>query len=501
MKKLTPVLFIIVGLLIAGIIINQNIRTSEDDSLIQSNNFTHAINAEPGAGQQAVPLPGNEDFDVLIPLFPDEILITAIPVDFNLDNYADQVVAVKNTDSPFVKVIIGLYNPLFAAYERSYELETPIQETNTFSLDVIDITGTHANSLIVNGYSSTNDAIFQAWLSTSNTTAVNLELIADFRADGTIFISQSTRSTSYAFSDDHGESYPIWVYTSDPQSTQGSLDQLQTMYDWDYTTSRYIQSSQVRIPGRQINAQELEKILDGTEKTMGEFLSDSWQSTTTAVNNSPYLSFDYETKTITFLNNDTAEIYMWENSILRRNGILISASNRNIPALMRRIDITLISLDEIRVKSTDTLTITVSQNTSWDGNYKKQHSDSINPQIVNSIKTENITNIIDTIKTTSEKLWETDNGDMLTFTDNSYIVKNDAFQDSGIYNVLTVYEEQLVQFRSNNTDSKLFDGFYRIHMVEEDNSRVQIVFTPVNIGSTYIVPSINQNITLRQVIR
>ncbi len=502
MKKLTSVLFILVGITIAVLIISQNIDFSDNRSDIQAHNFTNAINVEQDSTQQSASLPENEDITVLIPLFPDEILVTVLPVDFNLDNYSDQVVAVKNSESPYITIIIGLYNPLFAAYERSYELVTQIEQANTFSLDVLDITGTHENSLIVNGFSQTNETMLQAWLSSSHSTSLNLQLIADFKADGTIFITQNTRSSSYSFTSEDGDSFPIWVYTSDPSSTQGSLDQLQIMYDWDDTTSKYEQVSQTRILGRNINAQELAKIQDGTEKTFGAFLTDTWLHSTSDLTPPPFLSFDYDTKTITFLNNDTAEIYIWENSILRRNGILIYATNRNIPTLLRRIDITLISLDEIRVKATDTLTLRASPNTTWDGNYKKQQIDSVGVQTAAATETETPLSIIDTLKTTSKKVWETNMNETITFTDSSYTIKNDSFQEEGVFTLFSVYGEDILQFKSLTEESKLFNGFYRVEIIEPaEDITMQVLFLPVSLGATHLVPSIAQSITLQQVIR
>ncbi len=501
MKKLTSILFILVGLVIIFIIIRENVDFSDSNSTIQSYNFTDNVNTEQNTGQESDQLPESEDITVLIPLFPDEILVTALPVDFNLDNYSDQIIAVKNSESPFIKVVIGLYNPLFAAYERSYELETQIQQVNTFSIDVLDITGTHANSLIINGYSQTNEAILQAWLATSNTSNVNLRLIADFKADGTIFITQNTRSSSYAFSSEDGDSFPIWVYSSDPSSTQGSLDQLQIMYDWDATTQKYEHITQTRILGRNINAQELAKIQDGTEKTFGRFLSNTWLHSTSTLTPPPFLSVDYDTKTITFLNNDTAEIYIWESSILRRNGILIYATNRNLPALLRRIDITLISLDEIRVKATDTLTMVATPNTTWDGNYKKQEIDSASIQEDGS-QNQSDSSIVELLQTTSEKIWETDTGEVATFTPSMFTLKKGTSQSSGVFTLFTVYGEQLIQFRNNDSDSNLFNGFYRTQVIAPtETASLQIVFIPVNIGATHVTTSIAQNITLQQILR
>ncbi len=501
MKKLTTILFILIGIVIVFFIIRQNVNFSDMQSSNQFSNFSQPESATRSAEQPTSLIPEADDVTVLVPLLADELFVTALSVDFNTDNYVDQVVAVKDSNSPNIKVIIGLYRPLFGAYERSYILETEIQQTHTFSVDVLDITGTHENSLIISGYSQTNESVLQVWLSEPTASSVNLQLIADLRADGTIFISQDTRSSSYAFSSENADSFPIWVYTSDPESTQSTLDQLHIMYDWDPVTQTYIQQSQTRILGRNINAQELASVQDGTEQSLGTFLSETWLHAASSSDNTLYLSFDYTNKTITFLQNDTAEVYTWESSILRRNGILIYATNTNIPNLLRRVDVTLISLDEIRVKATDTLTLLATPNTTWDGNYHKQEIDSAAFQNASEASVGESSTIIDILKTTSERVWEADNGYTLTFTDFSFSAKNGTTEETGVYTLVTVYGENIIQFK-NSLGSDFLNGFYRFEVIEaEEDITRQVVFLPVSVGITSIVPSIAQNITLQQVIR
>ncbi len=501
MKKLTTVLFILIALVVLFLMIRQNIRFPNAQANIQTQQFSSSSQGDQNTSSTSDLFSGGEDISVLIPLLPDENVVTVLSVEFNQDNYVDQIVALKNSESPYIKIIIGIYNPLFGTFERAYEIQTEIQQTRTFSVDVLDITGTHENSLIIYGYSQANESILQVWLSRNNDSGLNLRLIADLSADGTIFVNQEVRSNSYAFSSENSNSFPIWVYTSDTSVSQGVLDQLQIMYDWDEVTSKYVQKSQTRISGRNINAQELAKIQDGTEKTFGTFLTETWLKTTSDTNNSSYLFFNYPEKTITFLNQDTAEIYVWENSILRTNGILIYATNQNIPNLLRRVDLTLISVDEIRVKSTDTLTMIASPSTMWDGNYKKQQIDSVNVQTNLQAELESEKRMTDTLKTTSGKIWEADNGYLLTFSESEFTAKNGNTLETGSYTVSTVYNEEFLQFKSFS-DSNVFNGFYKIQIIEaQENSGMQIILLPTSIGLTHIAPSVNQKITLQQVNR
>ncbi len=496
MKKLSSILFIIVAIVIVFLVVRENINFSTVHNTIQG--YTNQANAANNQSEilQSDVLQDAASISVLVPLYSNEAIVTAMSVDFNSDSYVDQIVAIKDSENPFIKVIVGLYNPLFGSYERTREIETKIEQTRTFSLDVIDITGTHENSLIISGFAQNNESILQVWLSRANTRNLNLDLIADISAEGTIFVNQSARSAAYYYDTDNDTSFPIWVYTSDPTSVEGSLDQLQIMYDWNSRRRRYEEVSQTKILGRTINAQELSKIQDGTEKTFGTFLSSTWQTTTPTEIKNPHIAFDYNNKTIMFLDNKTTEVYTWENSIIRRNGILISATNQNLSTLVRRIDVTLISVDEIRIKVTDTLRIAATPLTTWDGNYKKQSGTNIASFSTES-NAQPQTELVEALKTPTQKVWFADNGYSLTFSDILFTANDGTKQETGSFTIFEVYSEQILQLKSNSSSS-IFTGFYRIILVEaaDANSNPQAVLVPVDVGATDVVQNLKQTIAM-----
>ena len=46
-----------------------------------------------------------------VPLLPTETLMSTLTVDFDGDTFDDQVVAVRKAGSPYLFLIVGLYNP------------------------------------------------------------------------------------------------------------------------------------------------------------------------------------------------------------------------------------------------------------------------------------------------------------------------------------------------------------------------------------------------------
>ncbi len=498
MKKLSTVLFILVGLVIIFLVIRENINFDVVQNTIQGYTNQPSIVNDQSEILTNEALADTENISVLVSLNSNEVVVAAVSVDFNLDSYVDQIVAVKDSESPYIKVIIGLYNPLFGSHDRSREIETEIEQTRTFSIDVIDITGTHENSLIISGIAESNESILQVWLSRTTSRTLNLDLIANIKAEGTIFVNQTPRNSSYYYDTENDTSFPIWVYTADPSSVEGSLDQLQIMYDWNSRRRQYEQVSETRILGRTINAQELSRIQDGTEKTFGNFLSTTWRTVSPSEISNPYIAFNYENKTITFLNNGTAEEYVWETSILRRNGIFISTTNKNLSTVVRRIDITLISVDEIRVKVTDALHIAATPLTTWDGNYKKQAGTNLgNFTTAVASNDQSKADLLRTLKTPAQKVWEADNGYFLTFSDTTYTANDGDSQETGAFTIFNVYSEQVMQIKSDVSSSTL-TGFYRISSEDtnQTDGTVQVRLIPVEIGATDIVTSLSQPIVL-----
>ncbi len=496
MKKLTTILFILISIVIAFFIIKETLGTADKKTnTFVSIDLTSNEDTSNNLQNNSI-VADNGGIDVLVPLFPDEIVVTNISLDFNDDYYTDQIVAVKDSADPVIKILVCLFNPNFGSFERTYKIVTDIQQTDSFSLDVLDITGTHTNSIIASGLTENNESLLYAWLEQTNFSSVSFKQIAAIKADGTTLVHQIARNSSYAFSQEPGESFPIWAYTSVPGAAENSLDQIHIVYDWNPDTQEYEKQSEKLIYGKNINAQDLAKIFDGTEKTFGTFLNSTWVKTN-ANNETVSIYFDYPQKTITFLNNDTAEIYNWESSIMRTNGMLIYTENVNVPTLLRRVGVTLVSANEIRIIATDSLTMVSAQNTLWDGTYKKQGIESsLHSKNNISSKKEQLLEYVKEI--VLDKNWKSDFEHTIQFNDTTFSTQSGKEIKESAYTIFNEYNEIIMQCK--NKDGFL-NGFYSIKIIEPtEDLGMQLELTPVSIGATQLSSSINPKIILEEVI-
>ena len=501
MKKLTIILFAAAGIAVIFFAVQRQWLASNTKDAVRTKTVIPAVQGGNPTFLQDDSLPGDDiTLTSLIPLQTGETLIASYSADLDLDGYDDQVIAVKTPDSAFIKLAAGLYNPLVNRYERAAEITTDIEQAKTFSLSVMDITGTHENTIIVTGYGTENESRFQAWLPRKSLQNFSLHEIVNLYAEGTVFVQQRPRSDSYPMEDVDGESFPIWAYTSDDESQEGSLDQLQIMYDWNKREQKYTEKARTRISQKSITAQELARIQDGTESTFAAFLNGLWTKAGTTAEQNRYLFCDYDKKEVIFFQNDRQEIYAWERSTLRRNGILVYTTNQSMPNISRRFDIALVSSDEIRIKVVDDLGMLIGSETLWDGNYKKQNSETLFAGTAK--KEEALPDMTAVLQTTSRTFWKCDNGWNITFSGSAYSAKNGVLTETGVFSPLTIFGENLLQFKSRQNGGA-FSGFYRTEITagpvtDAETGRsangTRVVLHPVTVSLSQIEPAAVKNL-------
>ncbi|OJF77019.1 MAG: hypothetical protein BKP49_03950 [Treponema sp. CETP13] len=510
MKKLPIVLFILIALFILFFAIFFHIHPQTKETITAAKTV---IPITPGSEtvqeeEQEVP-EENIDFSSLIPLEENETLLATYSIDFDKDGYEDQIISVKDTNSQFIKVILGLYNQVYASFDRSIILQTNIDQVQSFSFYVQDITATHTNTLILSGFDSENNAVLKVYMPSRTSDSLELDCVLDLVADGSIFVQQLSQNSSYDLGQTDGASFPIWVYKSDDTAPEGSLDQLQIEYVWNKNKYLYEQSKITKITAKSITAQELRKIQDGTVSTFANFLNGLWKKSSSSESELRYISFDYPGLMINFASQGTQEIYNWNESKLRRNGIMLLLSNSEIPNLIRRFDISLVSTNEINVKIADNLGMTIGANPLWDGNYKKVVTRTIEKTNNSKINTKN--EAIDTLLITNNTNWISDTNYKIDFTQTKYtatpITDEDTTANSSIetggVSRLTVNGNEFLELRSSIPDSN-FTGIYKVttlSKVGENATSIQINLIPVKV-KTDIIEEINSKpLVLSQTIQ
>ena len=489
-SKTIPFAFLFVAILIAGaFFLSKSVFFSEDKDVFRAKIVTPVSSEHDEVDTDKYnTVMDAEKYETFVPLMSTETLISSITLDFNNDTYDDEIILVKKSGSLDLWLIPGIYSVETGEYERLTEIYTGISKSRTFSYSGMDITGDHRNALIFQGDTNENVHIMKIFLMNKDS---ELEVIGDFSSDGIIFVQQTERSESYDLSLSKGESFSVWVYKSESmgegEEKNGALsNQIQQEYKWNVLNNRYELAREIKVTSKRLAAKELSRIQDGKVETFASFLNGLWYKTSNSDSNIRYLYFDYPKKEIILVKDGVQEIYLWEDSNLRHNGIYLATVNSSIMNLKRRFDISLVGVDEIKITLRDDIKLLIKESNLWDGNYKKFQSQS-------TISEDSNDSILQLEKELlSCQTWSTtDEQNIFLFSDDQYkIVFNDV-EETGIYSFMKIADYDVIQFRSNNQTSMLNETYvmkFGVKIITEKQKKKTVEKTVTNYDEITLTP-------------
>lgn len=459
MKNKVAVIFFSSLAAILVVVVSLRLTVFRKTGVIRSKVITPVASEEGKTGTEEKDL-SNENIMMtsFIPLRSTETLMSTLTLDFDGDNLDDQIVAVHKAGSENLYLIVGLYNSDTNSYERSGEISTDISKTRTFSFNAIDMIGNHRYSLVYQGVDNSGDSVMKIYMCYRKKNNVELSKIGDFKSDGTIFIVQTERSEAYELSQTKGQSFSVWVYSSDKSEEQEAstavVSQIQTEYIWNEDEQKYAVNRQFKVTGSRLAARELARIQNGNVDTFAEYLNGLWYKTTNTGNTALYIYYNYADKEIIFLSDDTEGVYSWVNSSLRRSGIYLTVVNSIISSMKRRLDIMLTGVNEVYVHVHEDVGLLIKESNQWDGTYKKM-------SFQNTFGEEKMeAKHIELMKTISAvSKWKDDEDTAYTFTEGSFKLVNSEVEEKGNFAVDTVGDYPVIQFRSKSEKSVLLSSY------------------------------------------
>ena len=465
-SKTVPILFVLAAVLIAGVFfISKKVLAKEDKSSTRARIVTPKSSSAANSENETSPSSfESEKYETFVPLYSGETLISTLTIDINNDGYDDEVIIVRKASSPNLWIVAALIDSESGLYERLPPIETQFTRTRTFSYMGMDVTGEHKNALIYQGLADNGNYIMAIYLCAEENGKNYLRNIGDFACDGTVFIQQTERSESYALAMSKGESFSVWVYKSDTpaegkdsdkEKTAVAQNQIQQEYKWNPSAQKYELAREINVTAGRLAATELSRIQDGTVETFAAFLEGLWYKTSNSDGNIRYMYFNYDDNEIIQLYKDIQEVYEWEDSKLRHNGIYLTAVNADIMNLHRRFDIALVNTDEVKITLRDDINLIISENTQWDGNYKKMSLQDtfgdFTPVTSDSSYSKELQ---------KGDAWTTaDTTVSLTFDEFTYSLVNGGLTETGVYSIVKIGSYNVIQFRSNMDASILGETY------------------------------------------
>ncbi|MCI5523836.1 MAG: pallilysin-related adhesin [Treponema sp.] len=490
-RKIVPVLIIIIAVVFSCIYLAKKFLPKEEETAQFQNNFLNKSISSSRSSKDAESYEDESKIVSLIPLNPDETAIGVVSMDFNGDGFDDQVNKIKTGTSPYISLLVGIYNPSIGEYERKAVIATPVTQSNNFTFTGMDLTGDHRTALIYQGLDSEGNSLCQAYFIKTDDGKFSLTQIADLKSEGTIFVQQVDRYDAYERSRANGASFPIWVYEGD-SSNPDSTDQLQIKYDWNSESGRYVQVQKIRVPGSKITAAELSRIQDGTVETFAEFLNGLWYKIDSVENDILYVFFDYrsekDSSEIIFFHSEEEEVFKWNSSTLRKNRISLSTRNQEQENLNRTVDVYLRNVDEINIRIQDDLRMIISEGNLWDGSYKKVNQSPSYAMRRSESNSKKMTSVLE-----ENPVWKMNDDTEITFKGGTYTAEGEITNDTGLYTNVRIQDKDFIQFRSNG-EYPLFKGMYLVTFTDE--SKDTLNFKSYKVYPDEVQPSDEKEIVL-----
>ena len=317
-----------------------------------------------------------ESINARVPMNDGEIIITIFNANF--DGLMDtQFIAFRNLleiDSPVYLSYID-YDYDTMSYKRVWTERTAAYSPGTVNLFIMDLLGDRSNSILLSGLNNQGEHTLTIF--NMNSTPLSGEAlfskIAEIKIDGTIVVRELERSQAYNMGLAQEQSFNISAFGRDPYS-ENILDQIETVFSFNNQTKFYEEISSTRIPGAQVEQRQVRELL-GNLRAFENFISGLWHFITAdgSINRNQYVYFDTATREIIFSDEETQQVFRWQNSSVTRYGLYISTQNISISTLRRAVDIELESLESIRIRVFEDLHLRpqLPASTIWDGSYIK----------------------------------------------------------------------------------------------------------------------------------
>ena len=318
-----------------------------------------------GAGGEAYRQSYNEDTQALrLTLEEDEIAVAILTRDFNSDSHDEQVIAyrkLQDIDSP-IYITYAEYDIEHESYYRNWSASTAATKTGTLILYSEDLIGDGGICVLVSGMNGAGEQTLTAFRKIDSKNEPFAK-IAEFRIEGSIAVEDQEYGRRI-----QGKSLEIATYGRD-YSSANIMDQIEVRYIFNQVNGLYEQSRMVKIPGIQIEQMRVGELLNGDPVRFESFIDGLWYQGNGKERK--YVYFNTTTRELIFYDNNSQEVFVWQNSTSTRYGIHINSWNVSLTKLRRTINVELVSLESIRLRVYQDAYLRAGPNIIWDGSYMR----------------------------------------------------------------------------------------------------------------------------------
>jgi hypothetical protein len=333
--------------------------------------------ANGSGGESLQPDQGDETQSLKILLDDDEAVVAILTRNFKNDSFEEQIIAYRkpeDIDSP-IYITYAEYNEQNNSYNRTWSAPTAAAKPGTLILYSEDLIGDGGICVLVSGMNNAGEQTLTVFRKTVFQTEP-FNKIAELLIEGSIAVQEPENRRR-----NQGQSHSIATYGRD-YSTFNIMDQIEVTYTFNEASGIYEQSRMAKIPGTQIEQRRVSELLNGEPKQFENFIAGLWYQPSLKEEDGAslkYVYFNTATREIIFYDNNSEEIFTWQNSASTRLGLHINSQNVALTKLRRTVNVELTSLETIRLRVHQDIYLRTDPNTFWDGSYQRvQTAETVN---------------------------------------------------------------------------------------------------------------------------
>jgi hypothetical protein len=327
----------------------------------------------------------SEKQNIEILLSPKDSLIQVLSKNLDVDSQEEQIIIVKEKDDALspIRIILADYDNVRGHYIQAWEGKTRAVNINTYTVNFEDVVGDQQLQIIFRGTNSEGNLTLDIFRRMpSSGLEINYYPICSLVSDGTIDIMETERDSSYVEGYSFGESFPIVIYRTDPESDNRNQIIKET-YFFYRSVGRYTMEASVRLSSEKVEESQLNTIISSNKAdSFEEHLKGFWYKTNSdeEKKNTVVLFFDLDKREIVFCSGEAQEIYRWKGSKHFYKNLIIFTENELLQSVNPQFTVTLTTLDQINLTISEPFK---SEHEQWGGKFfkvKKDMEDSIFPQ-------------------------------------------------------------------------------------------------------------------------
>jgi hypothetical protein len=391
----------------------------------------------------------------------------------DFDQSEEQIVVMKLKDNPDAPLRVGVvdFDSVRNQYTMTWSEDTNATIYRTFKLTLADIVGDHNLEIVCAGINTAGERTLDLYRKTLAPNGVGLyyENICSIVADGSIEIQEHERTPAYKLGQKNGISFPIVAFSHDKDS-ENMMDLVKREYYWKYQENRYILGRTEKIPGEDIEEQQLQELFTQGSSAFESFLNDPWFRLTRSGDDGEttqdIIFFDLDQRQISFYSEEVQEIYDWNTTHRSRipNSVFISGHNQLVPFIVKDIAVYVTSLDTVTIDVNDS----DFQNESyqWDGKYYRVKGGSP----FDSVEVDRDTPPFSAEDLSGEFISE--EGNSVVFTYPSFVLTRENTVSTGGYILYRIGEDTILEFKilEKNRTLKETLTFSAVYSVEESGN-------------------------------